>query len=165
MTGVRCAFMRGGTSRGAFLLAEDLPSDERERDDLVVRIMGGPDPLQVDGLGGGHPLTSKVAVVSLSAADDADVDYLFLQVVPDRQVVTSAQPCGNMLAGVGPFAIERGLVPAGNGVTEVRVRMVNTGTVATLRVQTPGGVLTYDGEAEISGVPGTAAPVEVLLEP
>jgi 4-oxalomesaconate tautomerase len=157
--------MRGGTSRGAFLLAEDLPADADERDDLVVRIMGGPDRLQVDGLGGGHPLTSKVAVVSPSPTDEAEVDYLFLQVVPDRQVVTAAQPCGNMLAGVGPFAIERGLVPAADGVTEVTVRMVNTGTIATLRVQTPGGTVTYDGDTEIAGVPGTAAPVEVLLAP
>ncbi|MDH2412555.1 PrpF domain-containing protein [Nocardioides sp. CER19] len=169
MSGLRCALMRGGTSRGAFLLADDLPvglsGDTVERDDLLLRIMGGPDALQVDGLGGGHPLTSKVAVVATSATEDVDVDYLFLQVVPDLQVVTTAQPCGNMLAGVGPFAIERGLVQASGDVTEVRVRMVNTGTVATLRVQTPGGVVTYDGDTAISGVPGTAAPVEVVLAP
>lgn len=166
--GLRCALMRGGTSRGAFLLASDLPADPAERDDLVLRVMGGPDALQVNGLGGGHPLTSKVAVVGPSASDDpddAEVDYLFLQVVPDRYVVTSAQPCGNMLAGVGPFAIERGLVTATGDVTEVRVRTVNNGTLATLRVQTPGGTVTYDGDTEISGVPGGAAAVEVLLEP
>jgi 4-oxalomesaconate tautomerase len=157
--------MRGGTSRGAFLLADDLPSGPAERDDLVARIMGGPDALQVDGLGGGHPLTSKVAVVSRAAEAGADVDYLFLQVVPDTQVVTAAQPCGNMLAGVGPFAIERGLVPADGEVTRVRVRMLNTGTIATLRVRTPGGAVTYEGDTEISGVPGRAAPVEVILDP
>jgi 4-oxalomesaconate tautomerase len=162
---VRCALMRGGTSRGAFLLATDLPQDADERDDVVLRLMGGPDALQVDGLGGGHPLTSKVAVVSSSKADDVDVDYLFLQVVPDEQVVTAGQPCGNMLAGVGPFALERGLVAADGDVTRVRVRMTNTGTVATLAVQTPGGVVTYDGDTEISGVPGSAAAVEVVLDP
>jgi 4-oxalomesaconate tautomerase len=165
MTALRCALMRGGTSRGAFLLADDLPADPGDRDELLLRIMGGPDALQVDGLGGGHPLTSKIAVVSPATGPDADVDYLFLQVVPDRPVVSTAQPCGNMLAGVGPFAIERGLVPAADGVTDVRVLMVNTGTIATLRVQTPGGAVTYEGDTAISGVPGTAAPVEVVLDP
>jgi 4-oxalomesaconate tautomerase len=164
MTGVRCALMRGGTSKGAIFLASDLPSDAAARDDLLLRIMGSPDPRQIDGLGGAHPLTSKVAVVSRAADDAADVDYLFLQVVVDRPVVSTSQTCGNMLAAVAPYAIEHGLVPAADGVTEVRVRMVNTGGLATLRVRTPGGVVTYDGDTELSGVPGTAAPIEIDVE-
>jgi len=165
MTGVRCALMRGGTSKGGVFLAADLPAAAAERDDLLLRIMGSPDPRQIDGLGGAHPLTSKVAVVSPSADDAADVDYLFLQVVVDEPVVSTSQTCGNMLAAVAPFAISRGLVPAADGVTEVRVRMVNTGGLATLRVRTPGGAVTYDGDTELSGVPGTAAPVEIDVEP
>jgi 4-oxalomesaconate tautomerase len=165
MTGVRCALMRGGTSKGAVFLAEDLPADASERDALLLRIMGSPDIRQIDGLGGAHPLTSKVAVVSSSAAPDADVDYLFLQVVVDQPTVSSSQTCGNMLAAVGPFAIERGLMAADHGSTQVRVRLVNTGAVATLRVQTPRGVVTYAGDTEITGVPGTAAPVEIVAVP
>ncbi len=161
--GVRCALMRGGTSKGALLLAADLPAAAADRDDLLLRIMGSPDPRQIDGLGGAHPLTSKVGVVSPSAHPDADVDYLFLQVVVGEPVVSTSQTCGNILAAVGPFAVERGLVPAGDPATEVRVRMVNTGGLATLRVCTPGGVVTYDGATELSGVPGTAAPVEIVL--
>lgn len=173
MSGLPVALMRGGTSKGAVLLASDLPVDPVERDALLLRVMGSPDPRQIDGLGGAHPLTSKVAVVSPStdagteegAEGGADVDYLFLQVVVDAPVVSDSQTCGNMLAAVAPFAIERGLVAARDGVTPVRVRLVNTGAVATLRVRTPGGVVTYDGEAELSGVPGTAAPVEIDVAP
>jgi 4-oxalomesaconate tautomerase len=157
--------MRGGTSKGALFLRADLPADDRERDALLLRVMGSPDPRQIDGLGGAHPLTSKVGVVSPSADEQADVDYLFLQVVVDQPVVTDSQTCGNILAAVGPFALERGLVQARDGVTDVRVRMVNTGGLATLRIRTPGGVVTYEGDTQLSGVPGTAAPVEVVLEP
>ncbi|KHL13416.1 4-oxalomesaconate tautomerase [Mumia flava] len=157
--------MRGGTSKGALFLAEDLPSDDAARDDLLLRVMGSPDPRQIDGLGGAHPLTSKVGVVSVSDDPDADVDYLFLQVVVDRPVVSTSQTCGNILAAVAPFALERGLLPTTDGVTDVRVRMVNTGALATLHVRTPGGVVTYDGDVAITGVPGTAAPVEVDVEP
>lgn len=164
-TGVRCALMRGGTSKGAVFLADDLPDAPGERDDLLLRLMGSPDPRQIDGLGGAHPLTSKVAVVSPSTDPEVDVDYLFLQVVVDAAVVSDSQTCGNMLAAVAPFAIERGLVVAADPVTPVRVRMVNTGAMATLRVCTPGGVVTYDGDTELSGVPGTAAPVEIDAEP
>lgn len=164
MSGIRTAWMRGGTSKGALFLASDLPPDPAERDRLLLRIMGSPDVRQVDGLGGGHPLTSKVGVVSPSEHPAADVDYLFLQVMIEEPVVTDAQTCGNILAAVGPFALTRGLVAAADGVSEVRVRMVNTGTLATLRVRTPGGEVTYDGEAAMSGVPGTAAPVEIVLE-
>lgn len=163
MTGLPVALMRGGTSRGAVLLAADLPADPAERDDLLLRLMGSPDPRQIDGLGGAHPLTSKVAAVSPSASADADVDYLFLQVAVTEPAVSTSQTCGNMLAAVGPFAVSRGLVPAGDPITTVRVRLVNTGAIATLVVQTPGGAVTYDGGTAISGVPGTAAPVEIAV--
>ena len=131
-TAIRCMQMRGGTSKGAYFLGADLPADPAERDDLLLRIMGSPDERQIDGIGGGHPLTSKVAVVTPSPDDGADVDYLFLQVVPDRAIVTDAQTCGNLLAGVGPFAIERGLVPAAGETTDVRIRIMNP-TVASPR--------------------------------
>lgn len=165
MTGVRCALMRGGTSKGAVFLADDLPADPKERDALLLRIMGSPDVRQIDGLGGAHPLTSKVAVVSPSADPDVDVDYLFLQVVVDKPTVSTSQTCGNMLAAVGPFAVDRGLVPADSVWTQVRVRLVNTGALATLRVQTPARVVTYSGDTEITGVPGAAAPVEIVAVP
>jgi len=165
MSGIRCALMRGGTSKGAVFLAADLPSEAAARDDLLLRVMGSPDVRQIDGLGGAHPLTSKIAVVSPSADEDADVDYLFLQVVVDQPVVSTSQTCGNMLSAVAPFAIERGLVPAADDVTTVRVRMVNTGGLATLRVRTPAGAVTYDGDTELAGVPGTAAPIEIDVEP
>ncbi|MFD9738731.1 4-oxalomesaconate tautomerase [Umezawaea sp. NPDC059074] len=159
--GIRCMQLRGGSSKGAYFLASDLPADPAERDDLLLRVMGSPDERQVDGIGGGHPLTSKVAVVSPS--DHADVDYLFLQVVPDRALVTDTQTCGNLLAGVGPFAIERGLVPVAGETTDVRVRLLNPvvgHAVAT--VSTPDGRVTYDGDTVMAGTPFPAAPV--LLE-
>ncbi len=152
-------WMRGGTSKGAFFLAEDLPADTAARDAFFLRVMGSPDPRQIDGMGGADPLTSKVAVVSRSTRDGADVDYLFLQVFVDQAIVTDAQNCGNMLAGVGPFAIERGLVAAKESETPVSIFMVNTGQTAVATVATPGGRVTYDGAARIDGVPGTAAPV------
>ncbi|MFI8945971.1 4-oxalomesaconate tautomerase [Streptomyces sp. NPDC053750] len=158
---VRCTLMRGGTSKGAYFLADDLPADPGARDGLLLRVMGSPDPRQIDGLGGAHPLTSKVAVVSRSADPDADVDYLFLQVAVDAPEVTDRQNCGNILAGVGPFAVERGLVPAGGTETSVRIRMLNTGERAVATFPTPGGRVDHTGDAEISGVPGTAAPVVI----
>ncbi|GGS32239.1 MULTISPECIES: 4-oxalomesaconate tautomerase [Streptomyces] len=153
--------MRGGTSKGAYFLAEDLPSDAAARDGLLLRVMGSPDPRQIDGLGGAHPLTSKVAVVSASEDPEADVDYLFLQVAVDTPEVTDRQNCGNILAGVGPFAVERGLVPAGGTETTVRIRMRNTGELAVATFPTPGGRVDYTGDAGISGVPGTAAAVVI----
>ncbi|BCJ40848.1 FldA protein [Actinoplanes ianthinogenes] len=153
--------MRGGTSKGAYFRAEDLPADPAGRDRLLLAIMGSPDPRQIDGIGGGHPLTSKVAVVSRSGHPDADVDYLFLQVQVDKPVVSAEQPCGNILAGVGPFAIERGLVAATGPRTSVRVHMVNTGALAVVTVPTPGGRVEYTGDTALSGVPGTAARIEV----
>ncbi len=149
--GTRCMWMRGGTSKGAFFLAEDLPADITERDALLLKIMGSPDPRQIDGMGGANPLTSKVAVVKASGRAGVDVDYLFLQVFVDQAIVTDAQPCGNMLAGVGPFAITRGLFKATGDVTEVRINMLNTKSLAVAAVQTPGGRVRYDGEARIGG--------------
>ncbi|MAQ83033.1 MAG: 4-oxalomesaconate tautomerase [Maritimibacter sp.] len=157
--GVRCMWMRGGTSKGGYFLAEDLPADAGERDAFLLRIMGSPDVRQIDGMGGSDPLTSKVAVVKRSEQDGVDVDYLFLQVFVDKPIVTDAQNCGNILAGVGPFAIERGLVDAQDGETPVAIFMENTGQVAVEVVKTPGGVVSYAGDAKIDGVPGTAAPV------
>jgi 4-oxalomesaconate tautomerase len=158
--GLPCMQLRGGSSKGAYFLAADLPADPGERDDLLLRVLGSPDERQIDGIGGGHPLTSKVAVVAPSASPDADVDYLFLQVVPDRAVVTDAQTCGNLLAGVGPFAIERGLVAAGDTTTTVRIRIMNpTVGHAVARVSTPGGQVRYDGDTVMAGTPFPAAPI------
>lgn len=162
---LRCMLMRGGTSKGAYFLAEDLPADDRARDELLLRVMGSPDPRQIDGLGGAHPLTSKVAVVSASEHPDADVDYLFLQVGVERAEVSDRQNCGNLLAGVGPFAVERGLVAPGDGETAVRIRMLNSGDFATAAFATSDGRVAYAGPAEISGVPGTAAPVVIEFPP
>ncbi|THG29930.1 4-oxalomesaconate tautomerase [Naasia lichenicola] len=159
--GVRCMMMRGGTSKGAYFLAEDLPSDSAERDDLILRIMGSPDPRQIDGIGGADPLTSKVAVIWRSADDATDVDYLFLQVMVDRAVVTDRQNCGNLLAGVGPFAVERGLVPATGAETSVRIKMINTDSTARATFPTPGGMPDYSGDTAIDGVPGTAAEIRI----
>ncbi|RZF64149.1 4-oxalomesaconate tautomerase [Sphingomonas populi] len=159
MTSAPCMWMRGGTSKGAVFLADDLPQDTATRDAFLLRVMGSPDPRQIDGMGGADPLTSKVAVVSKSARDGVDVEYLFLQVFVDQAIVTDAQNCGNMLAAVGPFAIERGLVPATADETRVAIFMVNTGQIAVASVQTPGGVPTYAGDARIDGVPGSAAPI------
>lgn len=152
-------WLRGGTSKGGYFVAGDLPADPAARDAFLLRVMGSPDPRQIDGMGGADPLTSKVAVVAKSARPGVDVDYLFLQVVVDRAVVSDAQNCGNILAGVAPFAIERGLVAAGAETTAVTIYMVNTGQIAVATVATPGGRVTYAGDARIDGVPGSAAPV------
>jgi 4-oxalomesaconate tautomerase len=159
MTSTPCMWMRGGTSKGGYFLKSDLPADTAERDALLLRVMGSPDVNQIDGMGGADPLTSKVAVVSKSARQGIDVDYLFLQVFVDQAIVTDAQNCGNILAGIGPFAIERGLVSATGDETRVAIFMENTGQVAVATVQTPGGVVTYAGDAAIDGVPGTHAPI------
>jgi 4-oxalomesaconate tautomerase len=126
---------------------------------VLLAALGSPDPRQIDGVGGGHPLTSKVAVINASALPTADVDYLFLQVVVDKAEVSDSQNCGNILAGVGPWAIEQGLVPITGATTPVRIHMVNTGSVAVAHVATPDGAVEYEGDARIDGVPGTAAPV------
>jgi len=154
-----CMWMRGGTSKGGYFLKADLPADTATRDAFLLAVMGSPDPRQIDGMGGADPLTSKIAVVSKSTRPGIDVDYLFLQVFVDQAIVTDAQNCGNILAGVGPFAIERGLTPATGDETRVAIFMENTGQVAIATVQTPGGVVTYAGDAAIDGVPGTHAPI------
>jgi 4-oxalomesaconate tautomerase len=155
--GVPVMVLRGGTSKGAYFLAEDLPDAVAERDDLLLRVMGSPDARQIDGIGGAHPLTSKVAVIQRSQVPGVEVDYLFLQVQVDAPRVSAEQPCGNILAGVGPFAIERDLVVPTGPVTPVRIRMVNTGAVAVVHVPTPDGHVDYAGTTAIQGVPGTAA--------
>jgi 4-oxalomesaconate tautomerase len=163
LVGVRCMMMRGGTSKGAYFLADDLPSEPAVRDALLLALMGSPDPRQVDGLGGAHPLTSKVAIVRRSTEPGVDIDFLFAQVGVDKPMVDTTPNCGNILAGVAPFAIERGLVKASDNATNVRVRTVNTGTIADLLVQTPGGHVEYEGAARIDGAPGTAAPITVTF--
>ena len=162
--GIRVMQMRGGTSKGLYFLAGDLPADPVARDDLLLRVMGSPDPRQVDGVGGAHPLTSKVAVVSPSAVPGVALDYLFLQVMVDKPIVTDQQNCGNILAGIGPFAVERGLVPATGDETRVRIRMVNSDGIVTATFPTPGGRPRYDGDTAIDGVPGTAAAIVLDFE-
>lgn len=159
--------MRGGSSKGLFLVADDLPTEVEQRDDLLLRLLGSPDARQIDGLGGAHPLTSKVAVVAPVPDDpDADLAYLFLQVAVDQAQVSDRQNCGNMLAGVAPFAIERGLVaaPAGDTAIELRIRLVNTGGLAVATVPIADGRPRYDGDTSISGVPGTAAGIRLDFE-
>lgn len=158
-TAIPCIFMRGGTSKGPYFLASNLPSQTEIRDRVLLAVMGSPDARQIDGLGGADSLTSKVAIVSPSTRPDADVDYLFLQVVVNEPRVDTSQNCGNMLAGVGPFAIETGLVKPTGDRTRVRIHMVNTKSIAVAEVLTPGGRVQYDGDAAIDGVPGTHAPI------
>lgn len=155
--------MRGGTSRGPFFLESDLPSDRGELSRLLVAAMGSPNALQVDGIGGGNPLTSKVAIVGKSAHPTADVDYLFAQVSTDRAFVDFSPNCGNMLSAVGPFAIEAGLVTARSGETRVRIFNRNTSVLVEAVVHTPGGVVDYAGSTAIDGVAGTAAPVHLIF--
>jgi len=157
--GIPVMWMRGGTSKGGYFLKSDLPQDISERDRFLLRVMGSPDPRQIDGMGGADPLTSKVAVVSKSTRAGVDIDYLFLQVAVDQALVSDQQNCGNILAGVGPFAIERDLIAAGDDETRVTIYMENTNQVAVATVSTPGGEVSYSGDARIDGVPGTAAPV------
>jgi 4-oxalomesaconate tautomerase len=153
--------MRGGTSKGAFFLESDLPADEAERDRLLLQIMGTPDARQIDGMGGAHPLTSKVAVVTPSTDPETDIEYLFLQVGVGDAFVTDRQNCGNMLAAVGPFALERGIIDLPDGPAAVRILMRNTGGKAVAHFQVENGAPVYDGDTAISGVPGTAAPIDI----
>ena len=149
---------RGGSSKGLYFLASDLPSDPAERDQIILSAVGR-EARQIDGLGGAHPLTSKVAVVSRSTRSDADVDFLFVQVVVGENRVDTTPNCGNILAGVGPFAIEAGLIPVQGDTTTVRVYMLNSENLCELTIQTPNGKVTYEGTAKIDGAPGTSAPV------
>ena len=160
-TRIPCALLRGGTSRGPFFLTADLPADAKQRDDVLLAAMGSPHEYQVDGIGGANPLTSKVAMISKSRHPGADVDYLFAQVLVNEKLVDTKPNCGNMLVAVGPFAIEAGLVPARHPETMVRIFNVNTQALVESIVQTPGGQVTYEGDAAIDGVPGTAAPVKL----
>jgi 4-oxalomesaconate tautomerase len=164
-SGIPCMMMRGGTSKGAYFLAEDMPADRDARDDLLLRIMGSPDPRQIDGIGGANRQTSKAAIVRRSADREADVDYLFLQIQLSEATVTTQQTCGNILAGVAPFAIERGLVPVLSDRTDVRIRVLNDGGLVVATVETPDGRVRYAGDAMISGVPFPAAPTPLRIVP
>ena len=163
-TRIPCLLMRGGTSRGAYFLADDLPADTEVRDRVLLAAMGSPDARQIDGLGGADSLTSKVAIIRRSQRPGVDVDYLFAQVVVAEPRVDYGQNCGNILAGVGPFAIERGLVAVQGAQTRVRIYMENTSQTATAIIQTPDGAVNYDGDVRIDGVPGTAAAVVVEFD-
>lgn len=163
-TRIPCMLIRGGTSKGAYFLAHDLPGEAALRDRVLLAVMGSPDARQIDGIGGGDSLTSKAALVKPSMRPEADVDYLFAQVLVEEPRVDYGQNCGNILAGVGPFAIERGLVAATGDVTLVRIFMENTGQIAIAQVPTSEGVVCYPGEARIDGVPGYAAPLIVEFE-
>lgn len=159
-TAIPCTFMRGGTSRGPFFLKSDLPEDRETMGQVILAAVGSPDPRQIDGLGGATTLTTKVVIISRAApGEPQQIDYLFAQPSVDRAFVDWGPTCGNMLSGVGPFAIESGLVEAEDGETKVLIRAVNTGALIEAVVQTPGRRVTYDGDCAIAGVPGTAAPV------
>lgn len=158
---ISCLFMRGGTSRGPFFNAADLPADVAVRDRILLNVMGSPDRRQIDGLGGAHPLTSKVGIVSRSCRTGIDLEFLFAQLQPDGDAVDTTPNCGNMLAAVVPFALETGLAIPQGDVTTLRVLTLNTGMACDISVQTPSGRLRYDGDARIDGVPGTAAPISI----
>jgi hypothetical protein len=154
-------FMRGGTSRGPYFNAGDLPQSRDQIADLLLRIIGAGHPLNIDGIGGSNAVTNKVAMLSRSKDSDADIDYFFAQVGVTEKMVDFKPTCGNILSGVGPAAIEMGLMPATDPVTSVRIRLVNTGALVVARVQTPGGKVRYDGDTAIDGVPGTAARIDL----
>ena len=158
-TKIPCVWMRGGTSKGAYFNAADLPQDRDVRERVLLSVMGSPDNRQIDGMGGADSLTSKVAVVSRSQRPGIDLDYLFIQVVVDEPNTSTLQNCGNMLAGVGPFGVEQGLVEAGSPTTTLTVYMENSDSIADVTFSTPDGGVDYEGEARIDGVPGTASPV------
>ena len=162
MVRVPCVLMRGGTSRGPFFLASDLPQDAAARDAFLLTVMGSPHPLQVDGLGGSNPLTSKVAIVSKSQRPDADVEYLFAQVSVQKPVVDTGPNCGNMLSAVGPYAIYKGLVAPTPGVTVVRIYTTNTKQTVTAYVPMDGDLPAVDGDCKIAGVPSPGA--QIMLD-
>lgn len=163
-TRIPCLMMRGGTSKGAYFLADDLPPEGKLRDQVLLTVMGSPDVRQIDGIGGANLLTSKVAIISRSNRPDADVDYLFAQVSVEHAQVDYGQNCGNILAGVGPFSIERELISADESLTTVRIFMMNTGQIAVANVPTPGRIVEYAGDTRIDGVPSTSAPLIVEFE-
>lgn len=153
--------MRGGTSKGPFFYAGDLPDDVELRDKVLLAVMGSPNKRQIDGLGGAHSLTSKVGIVDICTSDQADLEFLFAQLQPEKNTVDTTPNCGNMLAGVVPFALEMGLIKAQENTTTVKVLTLNTGMVSEIEVQTPNGEMTYEGDARIDGVPGTSSPVKI----
>ncbi|MBR0138902.1 MAG: 3-methylitaconate isomerase [Firmicutes bacterium] len=153
--------LRGGTSKGVYILEKDMPADKDQWDPLLLRLMGSPDKKQIDGLGGSQSVTSKVAIIKESERPDADVDYTFAQVSVDKPIVSYKGNCGNISSGVGPFAIEKGLVEAKDGLTSVRIYNTNTDKIIEADVQTPDGCVEYEGDFVIAGVPGTAAPVKL----
>lgn len=160
-TAIPCVLMRGGTSKGPFFYAGDLPADEKTRDQVLLSVMGSPHRRQIDGLGGGHALTSKVGIVDRCTNGQADLSFLFAQLQPEADTVDTSPNCGNMLAAVVPFALEKGLIEAQGPTTKVKVLTLNTGMVSEIEVQTPNGQIDYDGEASINGVPGTSAPITI----
>ena len=158
-TEIPCVIMRGGTSRGPYFQMSDLPTDRNTLTDVLLAVMGSPDKRQIDGLGGAQWLTSKVAIVGPSSRTDADVDFLFAQVIVDRNFVDFAPNCGNLTSGVGPFAIDSGMVSATRPETNIQIYNINTGAIIDAKIQTPNGSVKYDGEVKIDGVPGGAAPI------
>ncbi|MDO4433051.1 MAG: 4-oxalomesaconate tautomerase [Alysiella sp.] len=160
-TALPCLFMRGGTSRGPFFDMADLPQDTALRDKVLLAAIGSPDKRQIDGLGGAHSLTSKVGMVGKSTQVGVDLEFLFAQLQPEKDTVDTKPNCGNMLAAVVPFALERGLIQAQGDTTTVRVLTLNTGMLADITVQTPNGEISYEGDARIDGVPHTNAPIEI----
>jgi len=160
-TAIACMLMRGGTSKGLFFRACDLPSDPQRRDRVLLAAMGSPDIRQIDGVGGAHPLTSKVGIVGVSDKPGVDVEFLFAQLQPANNSVDTTPNCGNMLAAAVPFALESGLMSTHADTSTFRVLTLNTGMAADISVQTPGGMVQYSGNTRIDGVPGTAAPVEI----
>lgn len=156
---IPCLMMRGGTSKGPYFLAEDLPAEALLRDEVLLAVMGSPHVRQIDGIGGGDSLTSKAVIIDRSARPGIDIEYLFAQIAVGKGGVDTAPNCGNMLAGVGPFAIERGLVAATDPTTTIRIYNRNTAKVIEAVIETPGGEVVYDGDAKIDGVPGTGAPI------
>lgn len=160
-TAIPCLLMRGGTSKGPFFKSSDLPADVATRDRVLLAALGSPDKRQIDGVGGAHPLTSKVGMVALSDKEGIDIEFLFAQLQPEKDTVDTTPNCGNMLAAVVPFALETGMVQAQGATSTFRVLTLNTGMAADITVQTPNGQVSYDGEARIDGAPGTSAPVEI----
>jgi 4-oxalomesaconate tautomerase len=160
-TSIPCLFMRGGTSRGPFFNERDLPADVPTRDRVLLAVMGSPDRRQIDGLGGAHPLTSKVGIVRPGTRPGVDLEFLFAQVMVDKAVVDTTPNCGNMLAAVVPYALETGMVRAQGPSSTYRVLTRNTDMLCDITVQTPGGRVSYEGQARIDGVPGTCAPITI----
>ena len=161
--GIPYLLMRGGTSRGPYFRRDDLPEDRQQLSDTLIKVIGSRHPLNIDGIGGGVAVTTKVAMLSKSTCKWADIDYFFAQVKVDAEIVDYSPTCGNMLVGVAPAAIEMGLIDAQSETTTVKIRAVNTGAQVIAKVETPKGQVNYTGEQTLSGIPGSAAPIELLF--